>query len=912
MENSLERDFLQSFQRRHLGVTIQDAEKMLSTISVSSLDQLINEIIPSQIRLTESLKLPDAVTEYEYLQDIKNKAQKNKNYRSFIGLGYHSTITPSVIQRNFFENPSWYTQYTPYQAEISQGRLELLFYFQTMIVDITHMEVANASLLDEGTAAAEAMSMFFRISNRRKKDCNKFLVSKDIFPQTLEIMLTRAEPLGIEVVIDEPDNFQFSDDTFAIFLQYPTGTGAIEDYSIVIKEAQQRGIFVIMASDILSLTILKPAGLYNADAVVGTTQRFGVPLGYGGPHAAFFATKKEYIREIPGRIVGLSYDRQKKTVYRMALQTREQHIKRDKATSNICTAQALLAVMACLYAIYHGPRGLIQIAKDIHSKTLLLNRKLKQIGYQQKNNDFFDTLKIVDDKEKIKNLKDKAQTSKINFYYPNENTLCISLNETTRIEDLNVILSVFDNKKTLVCTQQEIDIILDNDEVNFNKNFKRSEEFLTHSIFNMYHSETEMMRFLKRLENKELSLVHSMIPLGSCTMKLNSSTEMAAISLPRFSSLHPFVPVNQAQGYMEVIKEMEEMLAEITGFDGVSLQPNSGAQGEFSGLLAIRSYHRDNQQEMRNTVFIPSSAHGTNPASAVMAGMKVVIIRCDDNGNIDLDDLEHKTQQYKDILSALMVTYPSTHGVYEEEIQKICQIIHDNGGLVYMDGANMNAQIGYTNPARIGADVCHLNLHKTFSIPHGGGGPGMGPICVTKKLIPYLPTHNFVSSVSDKSTTKISATPWGSASILLISYAYLKLLGRKGVTQATAYALLNANYIHARLKEYYMPLYTGKNERVAHEVIFDMRPLKKSANIDVEDIAKRLMDYGFHSPTISFPVAGTLMIEPTESEAKQEIDKFCDAMISIRKEIQDIEDGEADKKKQFAQKCTSPYRVFYC
>lgn len=880
-------DTSDSFIKRHIGVDSDSIKSVLEVIKVDSVDELINQTVPESIRIKNELNIPEAIDEYTFINKLKEVANKNKVFKSYIGLGYYNCITPPVIQRNIFENPGWYTSYTPYQAEISQGRLESLLNFQTMVTSLTGMEIANASLLDEATAGAEAMTMMHRLKDRSVKS-EKIFISDKCFPQTIEVLKSRATPLNIELVIDSIGNFNEEDNYFGLIIQYPDNDGNIIDYSEIIEKAHSKKCLVSVAADLMSLVLLKPPGEFGADIVFGSSQRFGVPLGYGGPHAAFFATKDEFKRQVPGRIIGVSVDSQGNNAYRMALQTREQHIRRDKANSNICTAQALLANMAAMYAVYHGKEGLATISSNIHALTVLLNNKLEELGYKQLNNHFFDTLKIKIDS--INNIKDKALDKGINFRYFEDNHIGISIDETTQLQDIENIVSVFSNDK-------KENLELNNINKKIPENLIRESEFLNYDVFNSYHSETKMMRYIKQLENKDISLTNSMIPLGSCTMKLNAATQMYPVSWPEFSQIHPFVPLDQVEGYLEIFKELENYLCEITGFTGVSLQPNSGAQGEYAGLMVIREYFIDRKEEDRNIALIPSSAHGTNPASAVMAGMKVVVVNCDNDGNIQIEDLKNKAEMYKDTLSCLMITYPSTHGVFEKGIKEICQIIHDNGGLVYMDGANMNAQAGLTSPGLIGADVCHLNLHKTFSIPHGGGGPGMGPICVNDKLKPYLPSHVLIDNFSkDKSIHAVSAAPWGSANILLISYAYIKLLGKKGVTEATKYAILNANYIKSRLENYYKVLYTGENGFVAHEMIIDLREFKNSAKIEAEDVAKRLMDYNFHAPTMSWPVAGTIMIEPTESESKDELDRFCDALISIYHEIKEVEEGKADSE----------------
>tara|TARA_R110000787_G_scaffold8495_4_gene28683 strand:+ start:3760 stop:6609 length:2850 start_codon:yes stop_codon:yes gene_type:complete len=868
-----------SFAQRHIGPRKSDLNKMLNTIGVNSMNDLIGQTIPDDILLKEKLSLKKAMSEQEYQEHNNLLSAKNKLFKTYIGLGYHNTFLPPVIQRNILENPGWYTAYTPYQAEIAQGRLEALINFQTMVCDLTGMELANASLLDEATAAAEAMALLYALRDRtqKKNNISKFFVSEEALPQTISLLQTRSIPLGIELVIGNHEEFDFSPEYFGVFLQYPGKFGQIFNYKSFVEKAQESLIKVAVAADILSLVKLESPGNFGVDVVVGSTQRFGIPLGYGGPHAGFFATKNEYKRSIPGRIIGVTKDMDNNMSYRMALQTREQHIKRDRATSNICTAQVLLAVMAGMYAVYHGPEGLKHIANKVHNSTATLAATLENLGYSQLNSAFFDTIVIKADKKDIKPIAEKHE---INFYYIDNHTISISLNETTSLKDINAIIAVFNeaiNKDSL-----SIDSLLDSSVIP--SELERKTSFLTDDVFNSYHSETEMMRYIKKLERKDLSLNHSMISLGSCTMKLNAASEMLPLSNPNWSSVHPFVPIDQAQGYQEMLTNLENQLTEITGFAATSLQPNSGAQGEFAGLMVIRAYHESRGDHHRNICLIPSSAHGTNPASAVMAGMKVVVTKATEEGNIDVDDLREKAILYKDNLSALMVTYPSTHGVYEASIIEITGIIHENGGQVYMDGANMNAQVALTNPGAIGADVCHLNLHKTFAIPHGGGGPGVGPICVAKQLAPFLPSNPVIKTGGEQGITAISAAPWGSALVCLISYAYICMLGEKGLKKSTEFAILNANYIKERLHGSYEVLYSGENGRAAHEMIVDCRPFKANG-IEVTDIAKRLMDYGFHAPTVSFPVAGTLMIEPTESESLEELDRFCDAMISIRKEI---------------------------
>ena len=885
-----------SFVLRHVGPSKSEVDSMLEKIGVESLDQLIHETIPDDILLKNDLELPAAMSEYEYLQHINELGAKNKTFKSYIGLGYHEAIVPSVIQRNILENPGWYTAYTPYQAEIAQGRLEALLNYQTMVCDLTGMELANASLLDEGTAAAEAMALLFDVRERplKKAGANKFFVSEEILPQTLSILQTRSIPIGIELVIGNHQEFDFSEGFFGAILQYPGKHGQVYDYADFIAKANEKSIKVAVAADILSLVKLKAPGEFGADVVVGTTQRFGIPLGYGGPHAGYFATKEAYKRSIPGRIIGVTKDVDGGRALRMALQTREQHIKRERATSNICTAQVLLAVMAGMYAVYHGKDGIQYIADSVHNKTKLLAKFLEENGFNQLNASYFDTLLVEINSQKIKEISESAN---VNFNYVDDNHISISINEATTQKDLVRLLQIFGSLKP---ESKSINNTKENNgdtfnqtltQKNFDSNFnvildsvKRNTPFLENEIFNTYQSETDMMRYIKKLERKDLSLNHSMISLGSCTMKLNAASEMLPLSNPNWGNIHPFVPLDQAEGYQQMLKNLEHQLNIVTGFTGTSLQPNSGAQGEFAGLMTIRAYHKANGDSHRTICLIPASAHGTNPASAVMAGMKVVVTKTAENGNIDVNDLREKAELHKDNLAALMVTYPSTHGVYEKEIKEITQIIHDNGGQVYMDGANMNAQVGLTNPATIGADVCHLNLHKTFAIPHGGGGPGVGPICVAPQLVPFLPTNPLIKTGGDNAISAISAAPWGSALACLISYGYITMLGADGLTDSTKIAILNANYIKERLHGHYETLYTGEMNRAAHEMILDCRDFKNNG-IEVVDIAKRLMDYGFHAPTVSFPVAGTIMVEPTESESIAELDRFCDAMISIRKEI---------------------------
>lgn len=880
----------ESFESRHQGKSENDLQVMLKTIGADSLDTLINQTVPEQIRLQAPLNLPKAKSEVEFLADFKALAQKNKIFKSYIGTGYYDTTVPNVILRNILENPSWYTAYTPYQAEIAQGRLEMLLNFQTMVIDLTGMEIANASLLDEATAAAEAMTMLHSVRPAAKKNANTFFVSELCHPQTIDVVLGRAKPLGIRVIVGNHETFDLTqEDIYAVLLQYPATNGEVYDYTDLIASAHELSISVAVAADLLSLTLLTPPGEMGADVVVGSAQRLGVPMGYGGPHAAYFATKESFKRQIPGRIIGVSVDVHGNRALRMALQTREQHIRREKATSNICTAQVLLSVMAAAYGVYHGPQGLKNIAAKVHGLTRLFAESVEGLDYQVLTQNYFDTLTIhTEDSTALRAI---AERQGVNFRYIDQYNVSISFDETKTLADVEELLSIFaeaSGKEATINLKSEIDVV-------FAPSLNRTSAFMTHPVFSSYHTEHEMLRYLKSLENKDLSLVHSMISLGSCTMKLNATAEMIPVTWPEFGRMHPFVPQDQAQGYQQLFEELNDWLCAITGFARMSLQPNSGAQGEYAGLMVIRAYHESREEGHRNIALIPSSAHGTNPASAVMAGMQVVVTKCDERGNIDVEDLKAKAEQYADRLSCLMATYPSTHGVFEESIKEICEIIHNNGGQVYMDGANMNAQVGLTSPASIGADVCHLNLHKTFCIPHGGGGPGMGPIGVAQHLVPFLPNHKVVPVSGYDGVHAISAAPYGSASILTISYAYIAMMGAEGLTNATKHAILNANYIKARLEQKYPILYTGSNGRCAHEMIVDLRPFKSSAGVEAEDVAKRLMDYNFHAPTLSFPVAGTLMIEPTESESKAELDRFCDAMLTIREEIAELEAGNADK-----------------
>lgn len=882
---SLNIHYQEDFKNRHIATNAADTAAMLTAIGVNSIDELIEQTVPQQIRLKQALNLPQAKSETDYLASLKRTASLNKVFKSYIGQGYYDTITPGVILRNVMENPGWYTQYTPYQAEIAQGRLQALLNFQTMVIDLTGMEIANASLLDEGTAAAEAM--FMQYSLRKNQQATKFFVSELLFPQTIDILKTRANPFGIELVIGKHEEIDLNEDFFGAIVQYPAGNGEVIDYTVFVGKAHEKNVKVTVVADLLSLTLLTPPGEWGADVVVGTTQRFGISIGFGGPHAAFFATKEEYKRSIPGRIIGVTIDANNNYALRMALQTREQHIRRDKATSNICTAQALLAIMAGFYAVYHGPKGLKLIAERTHGLAITLAKALDKIGYKVLSTSYFDTIQ-VDLGDLADSIHGECIDNEINLNYKG-NVVTIAIDETTSISDIKLLNKIFSKVKGIPADLEEEDLV-----TVIPAALQRQSAYLTHPIFNSHHSEHEMLRYIKSLEAKDLSLCHSMIALGSCTMKLNATTEMVPVTWPEFAKIHPFAPADQVAGYYRVFNELDKWLSEITGFAAMSLQPNAGAQGEYTGLMVIRAYHQDRGDHHRNVALIPSSAHGTNPASAAMAGMKVVVVKSLENGNIDVEDLKAKAEQHKDVLSCLMVTYPSTHGVFEESIVDICETIHANGGQVYMDGANMNAQVGLTSPANIGADVCHLNLHKTFCIPHGGGGPGMGPIGVAKHLVPYLPGHAVVNINHEKSIHAVSSAPWGSASILIISHAYIAMMGAEGLTNATKYAILNANYMKARLEQHYPVLYSGSKGRCAHEMILDCRSFK-NFGIEVVDIAKRLMDYGFHAPTVSFPVAGTLMVEPTESEPKHELDRFCDALIAIKGEITAIENGASDK-----------------
>lgn len=884
-------NYSEKFESRHIGPDAHQVEEMLKVIKAGSIDELIDQTIPASIRLKKPLNLPAARSEFQFLNEFRALASKNKVYKSYIGAGYYNTITPGVILRNILENPGWYTAYTPYQAEIAQGRLEALINYQTMVIDLTGMQIANASLLDEATAASEAMHLLYASKKSSKKNSNKFFVDQNTFPQTIDVLKLRATPIGVDLVVGDIAKLDLSDQSlFAVYIQNPDNNGAIKDHTAFIQSAHEKEIFTVMGADLMSLLLMKSPGEMGADVVVGSSQRFGVPMGFGGPHAAFFATKDEFKRQMPGRIIGASLDASGNSGYRMALQTREQHIRREKATSNICTAQVLLSVMAGMYAVYHGGEGLRKIAGRIHGLARGVDAGLKAVGFKQVNEFFFDTLKIAGADAKA--IRTEAEKRGVNFRYHGDGSIGIAVDETTSAEDVKTIVEIFTITSGKTVSQAPS---INGVELNWPSSLIRKSSYLTHPVFNSHHSEHEMLRYIKRLENKDLSMVHSMISLGSCTMKLNATSEMIPVTWPEFGNIHPFAPSDQTKGYQELTSNLENWLKEITGFTGVSLQPNSGAQGEYAGLMVIRAYHESRNEAHRTVSLIPASAHGTNPASAVMAGMEVVVVKSDEEGKVDVADLKSKAEQYKDRLSCLMVTYPSTHGVFEESIKEICETIHAHGGLVYMDGANMNAQVGLTSPANIGADVCHLNLHKTFCIPHGGGGPGMGPICVNDKLKPFLPGHAVVKTGGEKAIHAVSAAPWGSASILTISYAYIAMMGGEGLTNATRYAILNANYIKARLEKHFRILYTGSKGRCAHEMIVDCREFKK-AGIEVEDLAKRLMDYGFHAPTVSFPVAGTLMIEPTESEPKEELDRFVDALIEIRNEVREVEEGKADRE----------------
>jgi glycine dehydrogenase len=902
---SLNWKYQESFSDRHIGPDEKELQGMLKTLGVGSLDELIDQTVPPAIRSKEPLWVAGGWSEYDALSALESIAAKNQLFRSFIGMGYHDTQTPLVILRNILQNPGWYTQYTPYQAEIAQGRLEALLNYQTMVMELTGLEVANASLLDEGTAAAEAMGL--AIAQYKGEGKGAFFVSETCHPQTLDVVRTRAQPLGVEVVVGDHRTVDLGAKKYVGGLvQYPATDGIVHDYRAFGEKLHAVGGLFIVATDLLALTLLTPPGEFGADVAVGSAQRFGVPMGYGGPHAAFFATKNAYTRVMPGRIIGVSEDAQGQRALRMALQTREQHIRREKATSNICTAQVLLAIMAGMYAVYHGPRGLQAIAERVHGLTVLLARGLSKLGYGATHAHVFDTLRVDTTPPQVRVILSAAEANRMNLRRIDERTIGLSLDETTRPSDVEAILSVFAGGKALGFSMDELGQEIESP---LPQGLRRTSAYLTHPVFNSYHSETEMLRYIRRLESRDLSLTHSMIPLGSCTMKLNATAEMVPVTWPQFGKLHPFAPSSQAAGYRLLFEQLEGMLAAVTGFAGVSLQPNAGSQGELAGLLVVRAYQQHRGQGHRDVCLIPSSAHGTNPASAVMAGYKVVVVKCDESGNIDVPDLRAKADEYKDNLAALMVTYPSTHGVFEEDIKEICAVVHERGGQVYMDGANLNAQVGLTKPAEIGADVCHINLHKTFCIPHGGGGPGMGPICVASHLTRFLPGHPVIATGGNEGIGAISAAPWGSASILVISWMYIAMMGGDGLTRATKTAILNANYIAERLQPHYPVLYRGKRGRVAHECIVDLRPLKKTAGVEVEDVAKRLMDYGFHAPTVSFPVSGTLMIEPTESESRVELDRLCDALIAIRGEIREIEEGQAPRDNNVLKNAPHTARV---
>jgi len=891
----------ESFIPRHVGPDGRDVAEMVKFIGFPSLDALIDATVPRKIRARQQLELPKGLTELEVLTYFRALAAKNQVFRSFIGMGYSDTVTPPVIQRNIIENPGWYTAYTPYQAEIAQGRLEALLNFQTMVIDLTAMEIANASLLDEATAAAEAMTMSYALKGKEGKEV--FLVAAECHPQTIDVVKTRASVRGIQVRVSPFEDFKITPEVFGVLLQYPSTDGAVCDYTKTVEQAHASDALVTVAADILSLVLLTPPGEWGADIVVGNTQRFGVPLGYGGPHAAYFATRDEFKRHIPGRIIGVSRDADGKPALRMALQTREQHIRREKATSNVCTAQVLLAVVASMYAVYHGPQGLTRIARRVHGYATALSEGLRRLGFTIVHDDFFDTIRVAVGKRNAQSIIDEAQGRRINLRFMDDRTICIALDETVNDDDITNLLAAFNGGKD---PDFGVDDLALNADTRYDERFNRTTSFLTHPVFNRHHAETEMLRYMNRLQSRDLSLVHSMIPLGSCTMKLNATAEMMPITWPGFAKIHPFAPLDQTDGYRQLFDELESALSEITGFAAVSLQPNAGSQGELAGLLVIHAYHASRNEAHRNICLIPQSAHGTNPASAVMAGMRVVVVKTDDRGNIDVADLRAKAEEHGLNLAALMVTYPSTHGVFEESIVEICEIVHKYGGQVYMDGANMNAMVGLCRPSDIGADVCHLNLHKTFCIPHGGGGPGMGPIGVAKHLVPFLPGHPVVRLDGRDQVGAVSAAPWGSASILPISLAYIKLMGGDGLEFASKVAILNANYIAKRLEASFPVLYKGAHGTIAHECIVDTRVVKQASGVDVEDIAKRLMDYGFHAPTVSFPVPGTLMIEPTESEPKEELDRFCEAMISIREEIREIESGEADRQDNMLKNAPHP------
>jgi glycine dehydrogenase len=886
---AIDLSFSDTFAQRHIGPDDADVDAMLDTLGYESLDALVDATIPDAIRTDRSLDLPPAQTEEQVLDNARRLGAENENWRSFIGMGYHGTHTPPVIQRNILENPAWYTQYTPYQAEIAQGRLEALLNFQDMTIDLTSMEIANASMLDEGTAAAEAMLMLDRVD--RRSDASTFFVAEDCHPQTIEVVKGRAEPVGINVVVEEPENFVFGEDVFGCLLQYPTTDGAVRDYRDVARRAHDADAYVAVAADLLSLTLLEAPGEWGADVVVGSTQRFGVPMGYGGPHAAYFATREDFQRQVPGRMIGVTKDADGEMALRMALQTREQHIRRGRATSNICTAQVLLAVMASMYAVYHGPEGLKRIATRVHDLTKTLAEGLRQTGHSVRYDHFFDTLRVDLDGTEQNRIRERAEAHQINLRYYDDGSVGVALDETTSAEDLDALFTVFGARNGQHLYAEEVAADLDS---GYEGPMARQTSFLDHPVFNTYHSEGEITRYMKSLADKDLSLVHSMIPLGSCTMKLNPTAALMPISDPQFAELHPFAPNEQAKGYQQVIEELSNQLTEITGFDDVSLQPNSGASGEYTGLLIIQAYHEARGEEQRDVCLVPESAHGTNPASANMAGMDVVTVECAENGDVDLDDLREKAEANSDRLAALMVTYPSTHGVFESHIEEICDVVHEHGGQVYLDGANLNAQVGLCRPREYGIDVCHLNLHKTFSIPHGGGGPGVGPVCTAEHLTPFLPGHPVVDTGGEKGIPAIAAAPYGSALILLISWAYIKLLGPKGLTDASKVAVLNANYVAEQLSSHYDVVYRGPNDRVGHEFILDLRPFRQELDVTEQDVAKRLMDYGFHAPTMSWPVVGTLMIEPTESESKAELDRLCRAFKAIRDEIDEVDSGAVE------------------
>lgn len=888
----LDLKYTDQFADRHVGPSEREVRQMLETLEVSSMGELIEQTIPASIRTHRRLNLPPARTEYELLEIAREIARRNQVYRSFIGMGYYDTITPPVIQRNVLENPAWYTQYTPYQAEISQGRLEALLNFQTMVVDLTGLEVANASLLDEATAAAEAMMMLNRVSRRSEK--NIFFISENCHPQTIEVVRARAVPIGVEIVVGDHREFTFTEEVFGALVQYPASDGVIHDYSAFCEAAHAAGAYVVVAADLLSLTLLTPPGEFGADVAVGSTQRFGVPFGFGGPHAAYFATRDEFKRQVPGRIIGVTIDAAGKQALRMALQTREQHIRREKATSNICTAQVLLAIMSAMYAVYHGPVGLRRIALRIHEMTRLLVRGLEELGYSIRYNAYFDTIRVDPGECSQEEIRTAAEANRVNLRYFADGSVGIALDETVNHKDIDTLFAIFRAPGSKDFTAEDLAKTL---ESGYSGPMIRTSPYLQHPVFNQYHSETELMRYLHRLASRDLSLTTSMIPLGSCTMKLNAAAELMPITMAGFNRLHPFAPPEQAAGYRILIGQLEQWLAEITGFAEVTVQPNSGATGEYTGLLVIRAYHESRGEGHRNVCLIPESAHGTNPASAVMAGMKVVVVKTDKQGNVDLNDLRAQAERHADNLSALMITYPSTHGVFEQDIRAICDVVHEYGGQVYMDGANMNAQVGLCRPGEYGMDVCHLNLHKTFAIPHGGGGPGVGPICVAEHLAGFLPGHPVIKTGGEQPIGPVAAAPYGSAGVLPISWAYIAMMGADGLRHASEVAILNANYIAKRLSSYYDVVYSGKNGRVAHEFILELRPFRDSTGVTERDVAKRLMDYGYHAPTVSFPVPGTMMIEPTESESKAELDRFIDAMISIRSEIQEIQTGAADRER---------------